>query len=91
MRKLKAILCVRGYLQVEGVDYFDMYAPVVSWLTVRIVMILALILRLESVQVDYTAAFIQTPIQDDVFVELPRRFKEEGMVLKLNQGLYGLK
>ena len=55
---------------IKGVDYFDTYAPVVSWLTVRIVMVLALILHLESVQVDYTAAFIQAPIQD-VFVKLP--------------------
>ena len=90
MQKLKARFCVEGYLQIEGVDYFDTYAPVVSWLTVRIVMVLALILHLESVQVDYTAAFIQAPIQDDVFVKLPCGFKEEGVVLKQNQGLYGL-
>ena len=34
IRKLKARFCARGYLQIEGVDFFDTYAPVVSWLTV---------------------------------------------------------
>ena len=91
IRKLKARFCVRGYLQIEGVDFFDTYAPVVSWLTVRIVMIISLILRLESVQVDYTAAFIQAPIDDEVYVEMPRGYREHGKVYKLNRGLYGLK
>ena len=82
LRKLKACFCVRGYLQIKGVDFFDTYAPVVSWLTVRIV---------ESVQVDYTAAFIQAPIEDKVYVKMPRGYKEKGKVYKLNRGLYGLK
>ena len=38
MRKLKARFCVRGDLQEEGVDYFDVYAPLVQWSTVRMVM-----------------------------------------------------
>ena len=34
IRKFKARFCVRGDKQVEGIDYFDTYAPVVSWTTV---------------------------------------------------------
>ena len=42
--KIKARFCVQGYLQIEGVNFFNTYAPVVSWLTIFIVMILSLIL-----------------------------------------------
>ena len=31
IRKLKARFCVRGYQQIKGVIYFEMYAPAVYW------------------------------------------------------------
>ncbi len=55
VRKLKARFCVRGDRQVEGVDFFDTFAPVVNWTTVRLMLILSAILGLSTHQVDYTA------------------------------------
>mgnify|MGYP003551355284 FL=1 len=40
VRKLKARFCVRGDQQIRGVDFFDTYAPVVGWSTVRLLLIL---------------------------------------------------
>ena len=48
MKKIKARLCVRGDQQIKEVDYFETYAPVVSWSTVRTVMTLAVNLGLKS-------------------------------------------
>jgi hypothetical protein len=53
-RKLKARFCVCGDKQVEGVDYFDNYAPVVTRTIVQILLILSSILGLATTQVDYT-------------------------------------
>lgn len=105
-RKLKARFCVRGDKQVEGVDFFDTYAPVVNWQTVRLMLVLSVILELSTKQVDYTAAFVHAPIDKDpnwdnlteeqkrragVYVCMPRGFSQAGKVLKLKKSLYGLK
>jgi hypothetical protein len=106
IKKLKARFCVRGDKQLEGVDFFETFAPVVSWTTVRLMLILSLVLGLATRQVDYTAAFLHAPIDEDpdrehmsleernrtgVFVEMPRGFAEPGKVLKVKKSLYGLK
>jgi hypothetical protein len=106
VRKLKSRFCVRGDKQVEGVDFFDTFAPVVNWTTVRLMLILSIILGLSTRQVDYTAAFVHAPIDKDpdwdsltpmeqerhgIYVEMPQGFSEPGKVLKLKCLLYGLK
>jgi hypothetical protein len=106
IRKLKARFCARGDRQIEGIDFFETYAPVVSWTTIRLLMILTVQLGLATRQVDYTAAFVHADIdrppnydkmtaleksRSGVYVEMPRGFQQPGMVLKLNKSLYGLK
>ena len=91
LRKLKARFYVKGFKQIEGIDHFETYSPVVSWLTVCLVFTIALLLKLQSIQVDYTAAFPQAPLTNDVFIEMPRGYKEKNKVYKLKRNLYGLK
>jgi hypothetical protein len=92
--KYKARYCCRGDMQTEGIDYFDTYAPVVQWSTVRLVLTLALKHGWATRQVDYTNAFAQADIQEEVYIEPPRGFSgEDGLdkVLRLKKSLYGLK
>ena len=106
VRKLKARFCARGDRQIQGVDFFETYAPVVNWTTVRLLLILTAQLGLATQQVDYTAAFVHADIdlppdfdkmspeeqrRQGVFVEMPRGFGQPGMVLKLKKSLYGLR
>jgi hypothetical protein len=90
IRKLKARYCARGFEQVEGVDYFETFAPVVMWLTVRLLLIMSILLNLETTQIDYTAAFVHAPIDCLVYVEMPPGFSVPNQVWKLRKSLYGL-
>jgi hypothetical protein len=90
MRKLKARFCARGFEQKEGIDYNETFAPVVNWTTVRFLLIMSILLGLETKQVDYVAAFVQSDIDTTVYVEMPRGFAQPGKVLKLRKSLYGL-
>ena len=44
-------------------------------------------------QVDFSNAFVQAELQEDVYIEVPQGFKDpdgQDVVLKLNKSLYGL-
>jgi hypothetical protein len=90
IRKLKSRLVCRGDQQIKGVDFFDPYAPVVSWTTVRTLLTMSCVLGLETKQVDYTLAFCQAYLDEPVYCEMPPRFTQKGHVLKLKKSLYGL-
>jgi hypothetical protein len=95
VKKFKARFCARGNRQKEGIDYFETWAPVVQWSTVRIVMILAIKLNLMLVQCDITAAFIhgRVPPTETIYIHQPRGFHcgNGDEVLRLKRALYGLK
>ncbi|CAJ1961247.1 unnamed protein product [Cylindrotheca closterium] len=91
VRKLKARFCVRGDRQIQDVDFHETWAPVVNWNTVRLMLILSQVLGLSTKQVDYTTAFLHAPIEEEVYVAMPRGFSEPNKVLKLKRCLYGLK
>jgi hypothetical protein len=95
VKKFKARFCARGDRQKEGINYFETWAPVVQWSTVRIVMILAIKLKLISVQCDITAAFVhgRVPPTETIYVHQPRGFHcgKGDEVLRLKCTLYGLK
>jgi hypothetical protein len=65
IKRLKARFCARGDRQQKEVDYFETYAPVVNWKTVRIMLIISILLDLKKIQVDYTADFLHAEIDKD--------------------------
>jgi hypothetical protein len=90
IRKLKARYCARWFEQVEGVDYFETFAPVAVWLTVCLLLIMSILLELETTQIDYTAAFVHADIDCLVYVAMPPGFGIPGLVWKLRKSLYRL-
>jgi hypothetical protein len=105
--KWKARLCPHGGKQVEGENFWETYAPVVTWSTVRLVLILSLITGLKSRQCDFVAAYTQAPLDTDIFMNIPAGFiVENGQlvfsnaltagnstthVIRLLKNLYGLR
>ena len=92
--KFKARFCCRGDLQKEGIDYFETYAPVVSWSTIRLLLSTVLQEEWTTRQVDYTNAFAQAELNEAVYIEPPKLFaakSKKDLVLKLRKSLYGLK
>jgi hypothetical protein len=90
----KARFCARGDMQIEGVDFFETYAPVVMWSTIRLLLSTVLTEGWTTRQVDYTNAFAQAELKEDVYVECLRLFgpaSGKDKVLHLRKSLYGLR
>jgi hypothetical protein len=92
-RRFKARQCGKGFKQTHGVNYFDTYAPVLTYTTLRIA--LTIFLDYETDTIDVTTAILLSPIKEDVYIKLPPGYPckswQEGKVLKLQKCLYGLK
>ena len=74
IQKRKARLCVRGDKQVPGIDFTEFYSPVVQWTSIRLILILSLVLNWQTVQTDYTNAFTQSTLAEQVYMEIPKDF-----------------
>ena len=81
-------------MQEKGINYWEMYAPVVQWMSVRIMLTLAAIKNLHTISIYFVLAYPQADLDVDIYMELLIGFKvvpESGrFVLKLQKNLYGL-
>jgi transposase InsO family protein len=92
--KHKARLVARGFLQKHGIDYNEVFAPVARIETVRLVVALACKNKWLLYHLDVKSAFLNGPLEEEVFVSQPPGFEikgKENMVYKLYKALYGLK
>jgi hypothetical protein len=94
IQRYKARLVAQGFLQVEGVDYFDTFAPVAPLQSVRT--ILALAARLDLDQIGVKGAYLNGKFTDDerILMRQPTGFpypSSNGKVLRLVKTIYGLK
>jgi hypothetical protein len=92
LKKYKASLCVNGSRQIQGVNYTESFAPVIQWITIRMVNTLAAMHNLKGKQIDFTQAFPQEKLKEDIYLRFPAGFehKNEKWALKLKRNLYGL-
>ncbi len=97
IKKFKARFCARGNKQLEGIDFFETYAPVVQWTTIRLMFILEILLELKSKQDNVLSAFLHGELEPgkNVYVEMPLDFSQYSKdgtrkVIKLKKTLYGL-
>ncbi len=61
-----------GWQQDYSRDFWEVYAPIVSWQMICLVLLLSIILNLKNRQVDYTQAFPQAPFEDPVYMHIPQ-------------------
>ena len=90
----KARLVAKGYVQRQGIDFEETFAPVARMDTIRVILALAANYGWKIYHLDVKSAFLNGELEEDVYVTQPEGFKvtgKENMVLKLKKALYGLR
>jgi hypothetical protein len=83
---------VNGSRQIQGIDYTGSFAHMVQWSTICMVNTLAAMHNLEGKQIDFTQAFPQAKLKEDIYIRLRASFehKNKKWALKLKRNLYSL-
>jgi len=92
--KFKARLVAKGYVQRQGIDFDEVFAPVARLESVRLLLALAASEGWAVHHMDVKSAFLNGELLEDVYVEQPPGFvvkNQEKKVLHLIKALYGLR
>ena len=92
--KCKARVVVKGYKQREGLDYFDTYSPITRITSIRMLVAIETVYKLEIHQMDVKTAFLNGDLEEEIYLEQPEGFivpGQEQKVCRLIKSLYGLK
>ena len=94
VERYKARLVAQGFSQQYGLDYDETFCPVVRFESLRTVIAFAVQNNLYLHQMDFTSAFLNGSLKEEVYMKQPEGFVEkqkEHLVCKLKHSLYGLK
>jgi hypothetical protein len=91
VEKYKARLVVRGFLQKEGIDFDEIFAPTAQCASFRMLISIAAQQRLQIEQIDVSTAFLNGELSEEVYVQLPACLPSTSRVWRLRKALYGLK
>lgn len=92
--KYKVRLVAKGYKQQYGIDYTEVFSPVVRHDTIRLVVALTAQNSWPIFQLDVKSAFLHGYLEEQVFVKQPPSYVKIGnehKVYRLKKALYGLK
>ena len=93
LERYKLRIVARGFVQREGVDYEETFAPTPRMSTNRATLALSAIEDLSLLSVDIRNAFLNGELEEEVYMRQPEGFAEGGSdyVCRLIKSLYGLK
>ena len=92
--RYKARLVVKGFGQKKGIDFGEIFSPIIKMSSIRIVLDLATSLDLKVEHLNVKTAFLHDDLEETIYMEQPEGFVkrgEENKVCRLKKAIYGLK
>jgi Reverse transcriptase (RNA-dependent DNA polymerase) len=93
------IVIWKGWINIDdskqqpGIDFTQTFAPVASWASIRLILLLAVINRWMTKQLDFVQAFPQALVETQLFMEIPKGCHvsegDDKWVLEIFYNIYG--
>ena len=90
----KVILVVKGFQQKAGIDFTEIFSPVVKMSTICMVLSIVATEDLHLEQLDVKTAFLHGDLEEEIYMHQPTGYVapgKENKVCRLKKSLYGLK
>ena len=89
--RFRARLVACGYSQVGGIDFTQVFSPVVNDVTFRIMLVAKMIWKLDSYLFDVETAFLLGKLDEEIYMQIPPGMETDGdECLLLVKACYGL-
>ena len=92
--KYKARIVAKGFRQEYGVDFDEVFSPVIKMTTLRFLLRVVAAKNLQLDQLDIKTAFLHGDLDKEIYMEQPQGFAslgQEHLFCRLRKSLYGLK
>lgn len=74
VERYKARFLAKGFLQVEGIDYEETFAPVVRYSSIRTILALAVQMGWKIHQMGAKTTFLNEVVEEEIYMEQPEGF-----------------
>ena len=64
-------MVAKGYSQVEGIDFHEIFSPVVKLVSIHTVLALTSLLDLELEQLDVKTTFLHGDLDEEIYMDQP--------------------
>lgn len=88
--RFKAKLVAKGFNQIQGIDFFDTYAPTLRMDSLRILLAVAAFQNWEIHQIDVKTVYLEGDLHEEIFMKCPEGI-EGTKYVKVEKSLYGLR
>jgi hypothetical protein len=94
VEKCKARLVVKGYSQVDGIDFGDIFSPVAKLTSIIFLLSIVVAFDFDVEHMDVKTTFLHGDLEEEIYMKYTEGFVVKGnkeIICKMKKSLYGLK